>query len=190
LEGIVSDSVTELLIAWNRGEQAALDQLMPLVFDELRSLAGIYLNRERPGHTLQPTALVHEVYLRLVDQERVSWQNRAHFFGMTARMMRRLLVNHAEARRAQKRGGEAYKVSLDEALLPGAAPEIDILAIDMALRDLEKLDARQGQVVEMRFFSGLSIAETAEALQISPATVKRDWGTAKVWLRRKMAESA
>ena len=163
---------------------------MPLVFDELRVLAGIYLNRERPGHTLQPTALVNEVYLRLVDQKRVTWENRAHFFGMTARMMRRLLVNHAEARRSQKRGGGDQKVSLDEALLPGCAPEVDVLAIDQALQELEKLDARQGQVVEMRFFSGLSIAETAEALQISPATVKRDWETAKLWLRRKMAEIA
>jgi RNA polymerase sigma factor (TIGR02999 family) len=190
LEDIVPDSVTELLIAWNRGDEAALGELMPLVFDELRVLAGVYLNRERPGHTLQPTALVNEVYLRLVDQQRVSWENRAHFFGMTARMMRRLLVNHAEARRSQKRGGGAQKVSLDEVLLPGCAPEVDVLAIDLALQELEKLDARQGQVVEMRFFSGLSIAETAEALQISPATVKRDWETAKLWLRRRMAESA
>jgi RNA polymerase sigma factor (TIGR02999 family) len=189
LEDIVPDSVTELLIAWNRGDEAALGELMPLVFDELRVLAGVYLNRERPGHTLQPTALVNEVYLRLVDQQRVSWENRAHFFGMTARMMRRLLVNHAEARRSQKRGGGAQKVSLDEVLLPGCAPEVDVLAIDLALQELEKLDARQGQVVEMRFFSGLSIAETAEALQISPATVKRDWETAKLWLRRRMAES-
>jgi RNA polymerase sigma-70 factor (ECF subfamily) len=182
------DSVTELLIAWNRGDEAALGALMPLVFDELRVLAGIYLNRERPGHTLQPTALVHEVYLRLVDQERVSWENRAHFFGMAARMMRRLLVNHAEARVAVKRGGGAEKVSFDEALVAGSAPEVDLLALDLALRELEKLDSRQGQVVEMRFFSGLSIAETAEALGISPATVKRDWETAKLWLRRKMAE--
>ena len=186
----MSASVTELLISWNRGNPAALNELMPLVFDELRVLAGIYLRRERPGHTLQPTALVHEVYLRLVDQEKVSWENRAHFFGMTARMMRRLLVNHAEARRSQKRGGGVQKVSLDEAILPGCKPEVDILSIDLALQELEKLDARQGQVVEMRFFTGLSIAETAEALQISPATVKRDWETAKLWLRRKLAESA
>jgi RNA polymerase sigma factor (TIGR02999 family) len=163
---------------------------MPLVFEELRVLAGIYLHRERPGHTLQPTALVNEVYLRLVDQKQVSWANRAHFFGMTARMMRRLLVNHAEARRSQKRGGGLATLSLAEALVPGSPPEGDVLAIDLALQQLEKLDARQGQVVEMRFFSGLSIAETAEALQISPATVKRDWETAKVWLRRTMAESA
>lgn len=190
LEAIASDSVTELLVAWNGGDQAALSELMPLVFDELRVLAGIYLQRERPSHTLQPTALVNELYLRLVDQEHVSWENRAHFFGMTARMMRRLLVNYAEARNSQKRGGGAEKVSLDEALIPGFTPEVDVLAIDLALQELEKLDARQGQVVEMRFFSGLSIAETAEALQISPATVKRDWETAKLWLRRKMAESA
>jgi RNA polymerase sigma factor (TIGR02999 family) len=188
-EGILPESVTELLIAWNGGDQDALGDLMPLVFDELRVLANIYLQRERPGHTLQPTALVNEVYLRLVDQERVSWENRAHFFGMTARMMRRLLVNHAEARRTQKRGGGAQQVELDEALLGGSGPEVDVLAIDLALQELEKLDARQGQVVEMRFFSGLSIAETAEALQISPATVKRDWETAKLWLRRRIAES-
>jgi RNA polymerase sigma-70 factor (ECF subfamily) len=163
---------------------------MPLVFDELRVLAGIYLQRERPGHTLQPTALVNEVYLRLVDQERVSWENRAHFFGMTARMMRRLLVNHAEAHGAQKRGSGIQKIALDEAVLPSWTPGVDVLAIDRALQELEKLDGRQGQVVEMRFFSGLSIAETAEALQISPATVKRDWETAKLWLRSRMAQSA
>lgn len=163
---------------------------MPLVFTELRVLAGIYLKRERPGHTLQPTALVNEVYLRLVDLEQVTWENRAHFFGLAARMMRRLLVNHAEARRAEKRGGGAAKVSLDEAVLPGCAPEVDVLGLDAALQELERLDPRQGQVVEMRYFSGLSIAETAEALQISPATVKRDWETAKLWLRRRMAESA
>jgi len=163
---------------------------MPLVFTELRVLAGIYLKRERPGHTLQPTALVNEVYLRLVDREQVTWENRAHFFGLAARMMRRLLVNHAEARRAEKRGGGAAKVSLDEAVLPGCAPEVDVLGLDAALQELERLDPRQGQVVEMRYFSGLSIAETAEALQISPATVKRDWETAKLWLRRRMAESA
>lgn len=186
----MSASVTELLIAWNGGDQAALSELMPLVFTELRVLAGIYLKRERPGHTLQPTALVNEVYLRLVDLEQVTWENRAHFFGLAARMMRRLLVNHAEARRAEKRGGGAAKVSLDEAVLPGCAPEVDVLGLDAALQELERLDPRQGQVVEMRYFSGLSIAETAEALQISPATVKRDWETAKLWLRRRMAESA
>jgi len=186
----LSASVTELLIAWNGGDQAALSELMPLVFTELRVLAGIYLKRERPGHTLQPTALVNEVYLRLVDREQVTWENRAHFFGLAARMMRRLLVNHAEARRAEKRGGGAAKVSLDEAVLPGCAPEVDVLGLDAALQELERLDPRQGQVVEMRYFSGLSIAETAEALQISPATVKRDWETAKLWLRRRMAESA
>ena len=186
----MSASVTELLIAWNGGDQAALSELMPLVFTELRVLAGIYLKRERPGHTLQPTALVNEVYLRLVDREQVTWENRAHFFGLAARMMRRLLVNHAEARRAEKRGGGAAKVSLDEAVLPGCAPEVDVLGLDAALQELERLDPRQGQVVEMRYFSGLSIAETAEALQISPATVKRDWETAKLWLRRRMAESA
>jgi RNA polymerase sigma factor (TIGR02999 family) len=168
-------------------EGASLAQLLPQVYEELRRLAGSFLRKERPGHTLQPTALVHEAYLRLLDQRAPTWQNRAHLLAISARMMRRILMKHAEARGASKRGGDAPKLSLDLALDVFAEREIPVQALHSALRDLEKIDARQGQIVEMRFFGGLSVEETAEVLGISPATVKREWSVAKVWLKREMA---
>lgn len=164
-----------------------LAQLIPEVYDEMRRLAGGYLQRERSDHTLQPTALVHEAYLRLLDQRTTSWQNRAHLLAISAKMMRRILMQHAETRGAAKRGGNAPKLSLDEALNVFSDHAIPAQALHSALRDLEKLDPRQGQIVELRFFGGLSIEETAEVLGVSPATVKREWQVAKLWLKREMA---
>ncbi len=178
--------VTHLLAAWNRGDQEALEQLMPVVYDELRRLARSYLRRERSDHTLQATALVHEAYFRLIDQERVTWQNRAHFFGLAAQMMRRILVNHAVARKSEKRGGDATKLALDDAVSFAAPREVDLIALDDALQELATLDVQQSRVVELRFFAGLSIEETAEVLGISPATVKREWATAKRWLQLQL----
>jgi RNA polymerase sigma factor (TIGR02999 family) len=180
--------ITQLLIEWSKGEETALDQLMPLVYDELRQLARSYLRRERPDHTLQATALVHEAYLRLIDQHSVTWQNRAHFFGIASQMMRRILVNHAVSREAAKRGGFVQKLSLDEAVGWADEREVDLIALDEALNELERLDPRQGRIVELRFFGGLSIEATAEVLNISPATVKREWATARLWLRRQIAK--
>lgn len=186
----VPQDVTQLLVAWNQGDQAALDQLLPTVYDELRRLARSYLRRERPDHTLQATALVHEAYLRLIDQNQVTWQNRAHFFGIAAQMMRRILVNHALAKKAEKRGGLQHKLSLDEAVSFAQDREVDVVALDDALKTLESLDPQQSRIVELRFFAGLSIEEAAEVLGISPATVKRDWSTAKLWLRREISKQA
>jgi RNA polymerase sigma factor (TIGR02999 family) len=180
-------TITQLLVQWSSGDPKALDQLTPLVYDELRQMARTYLHRERPNHTLQATALVHEAYLRLIDQHSVSWQNRAHFFGIASQMMRRILVNHALARATAKRGGSAEKLSLDEATRFAGQREVDLISLDEALKELELLDPRQTRIVEIRFFGGLSTAETAEVLKLSPATVKREWGTARLWLRRKMA---
>ena len=173
---------------WSHGDEQALDQLTPLVYDELRKMARTYLRRERSDHTLQATALVHEAYLRLIDQHSVSWRNRAHFFGIASQMMRRILVNHALARAAEKRGGGAEKLSLDETVSFPNQREIDLIALDEALKELECLDPQQTRIVELRFFGGLSIEETAEALRISPATVKREWSTARLWLRRQLAK--
>jgi RNA polymerase sigma factor (TIGR02999 family) len=184
-----SSDVTSLLVAWNQGDQAALEELLPVVYDELRKLARSYLRRERPDHTLQATALVHEAYLRLIDQNQVTWQNRAHFFGLAAQMMRRILVNHAVAKKTDKRGGQQEKLSLDEAVSFAAAREVDLIALDDALKELEQLDPQQSRVVELRFFAGLSIEETAEVLGISPATVKREWATAKLWLHRQISRT-
>ncbi len=181
------DEITQLLIAWNQGDQCARDELTPLIYDELRRLARGYLRRERPGHTLQPTALVHEAFMRLIDQRQVNWQNRAHFFGAAAQLMRQILINHAEARRAAKRGGEAERISLDDVDHFAAAHEIDLIALDEALRRLERLDPQQGRIVELRYFSGLTIEEIAEAIGVSPATVKRDWSVARAWLRRELS---
>ena len=178
--------VTELLVAWGEGDKAALDELMPVVYDELRRLAQNYLSRERPGHTLQTTALVHEAYLRLVDQKSVNWQNRAQFFGIAANMMRRILINHARDRKAQKREGYATKVSLDDAVSFFEKRELDLVALDEALDTLAALDPQQTQIVEMRFFGGLTIEEVSEVLGISPATTKREWDSAKLWLRRQL----
>lgn len=179
--------VTELLVAWGEGDRAALDELMPVVYDELRRLAQKYLSRERPGHTLQTTALVHEAYLRLVDQKSINWQNRAQFFGIAAQMMRRILINHAKDRNAKKRQGYATRVSLDEAVSFFEKRELDLVALDEALNALATLDPQQTRIVELRFFGGLTIEEVAEVLGISPATTKRDWDSAKLWLRRQLS---
>lgn len=184
------DNVTQLLVSWSQGDQQALKELTPLVYKELRRLAGHYLRRERPDHTLQGTALVHEAYLRLVDQKRVKWQNRAHFFGVAAQMIRRILVDHARGHRAEKRGADAVKLSLDEVLTIPEERNLDLVALDDALSALASLDPQQGRIVELRFFGGLSIEETAEVIGISPATVKRDWAMAKAWLYRDMSQRA
>jgi RNA polymerase sigma factor (TIGR02999 family) len=180
------DSVTKLLLDWGAGNRAALDALTPLVYDELRRLAGHYLRRERPDHTLQSTALVHEAYMRLIDQRNVRWQNRAQFFGLAAELIRRILVDHARAKQAAKRGGTAVKLTLDEALDASAGRDLDLVRLDDSLKALAEVDAQQSRIVELRYFAGLTIEETAEALDISPATVKRDWVVAKAWLRRQM----
>jgi RNA polymerase sigma factor (TIGR02999 family) len=179
-----TSSATRLLLRWRNGDRGAFDELLPLVYDELRRLARGYLRRERVEHTLQSTALVHEAYLRLVDQN-VAWENRAHFFGIAAQMMRRILVDQARARQAAKRG-DALKVTLDEGMAVAEARNLDVLALDRALHRLSQLDEQQGKVVELRFFAGLSIEETAEALSISSATVKREWAMAKAWLSSEM----
>lgn len=173
--------ITELLIDWNRGDKGALDRLMPLVYDELRNVARRNLASEDRGHTLQSAALVNETYLRLVDQDRVQWRNRAHFFAISARLMRRILVDYARRRNAAKRGGPQPKLSLDQSLGFQQA-DLDIVALDDALKTLAELDSQQAHVVELRFFGGLTIEEIGEALDISSATVKRYWVTAKAWL--------
>ncbi len=185
-----SDNVTQLLVSWSQGDQKALQELTPLVYNELRRLAGSYLRRERPDHTLQSTALVHEAYLRLVDQKRMKWQNRAHFFGVAAQMIRRILVDHARGHRADKRGADAVKLTLDEALAIPEERNLDLVALDEALHALATLDPQQGRIVELRFFGGLSIEETAEVIGVSPATVKRDWAMARAWLYRDMNHRA
>jgi len=167
--------VTELLLAWNRGDEVALDKLTPLVYDKLRRMAHRYMGGERPGHTLQTTALVNEAYLRLIDSSRVQWQNRAHFFALSAQLMRRVLVDFARSRNYQKRGGDAVQVSLNEAAAGSTERGADLVALDDALTALAETDKRASRVVELRFFGGLSIEETAEALKVSPETVKRDW---------------
>ena len=176
--------VTQLLVAWGEGVQAARDELMPLVYEELRRLAHQCIRRERPGHTLQTSALLNEAYLRLVDQKNIHWQDRAHFFGIAARLMRQVLVDYARKRSYAKRGGNAHRVSLDEAMIVSEERAADLVALDDALKSLAQFDARQSQIVELRFFGGLSIEETAEVLAVSPGTVMRDWTLAKAWLRR------
>jgi RNA polymerase sigma factor (TIGR02999 family) len=180
------NEVTELLLAWNSGDRAALDRLMPLVYEELRRLARYHLRSESAAHSLQATLLVNEAYLRLVDQRRVNWQNRAHFFGAAAQIIRRVLVDHARARNRVKRGGNALRVSVVEGASPTDSVPLDLVALDDALTKLALLDPQQGRIVELRFFGGLSIEETSEALNISVATVKRDWATARIWLYRQM----
>jgi RNA polymerase sigma factor (TIGR02999 family) len=176
--------VTQLLVAWGSGDQAARDELMPLVYEELRRLAHRCIRRERPGHTLQTSALINEAYLRLVDQKNIQWQDRAHFFGIAARLMRQVLVDYARKRSYAKRGGDARRVSLDEAMIVSEERAADVVALDDALKGLAEIDPRQSQIVELRFFGGLSIEETAEVLAVSPGTVMRDWTLAKAWLRR------
>jgi len=180
--------VTQLLRAWGRGDERALEQLAPLVENELHRLARKYMRRERPGNTLQTTALVNEVYLRLIDIEQMSWQDRAHFFAVSARIMRRILTDFARSRHYLKRGGGAVRVAWDEALAVSQEPDADIVAINDALNQLALLDPRKAQVVELRFFGGLSMEETAEVLKISEQTVGRDWKFAKSWLMRTLSE--
>jgi RNA polymerase sigma factor (TIGR02999 family) len=176
------NDVTQLLVDWGKGDPKALDGLMPLVYDELHRIASRYLRRERQGHTLQTTALINEAYMRIVDQDRVNWQSRAHFFGVAAQMMRRILVDHARSHLYAKRGGGAQKLSLDEAIATPQERDLDLVALDEALTTLAEIDPQQGRIIELRFFGGLTIEETAEVLSISPATVKRDWNMAKAWL--------
>jgi RNA polymerase sigma factor (TIGR02999 family) len=181
-----TQEVTRALRDMSGGSEDAPARLMPLVYDELRRLAQTYLATERPDHTLQATALVHEAYLKLVEQTSVTWHNRAHFFAVAAQAMRRILVDHARARRAAKRGS-GQKLSLDEAVSFPQQTDVDVIALDEALTQLAEFDEMQSRIVEMRFFSGLTIAETAHALRVSPATVKREWTVAKAWLHRRMS---
>jgi len=182
-----SKNITKLLLDWRNGDSEALDRLMPLVYEELRRMANHYMRNERRGHTLQTSALVNEAYLRLVDHENIDWQNRAHFFGVAAQAMRRILVDHARTRSYQKRGGAAQQVSLDEAATLSEERPGELIALDEALDELAKMDERKCRVVELRYFGGLSVEETAEALGVSIPTVVRDWNTAKVWLMREMS---
>lgn len=179
--------VTQLLCLWSGGDPAALESLMEAVYAELRRLARSYLRRERPGHTLQSTALVHEAFLRLINQKNVTWRNRAHFFGIAAHMMRRILVDHARSLQASKRGSGISLLSLDDAVAGSGPRDLNLLVLDQALENLARLDPQQSRIVELRFFAGLSIDDTAEVLKISPATVKREWAIAKAWLYREMS---
>ena len=180
-------NVTQILLEWGNGDRAALDKLIPIVYAELRQQAARFLRRERPDHTLQTTALIHEAYLRLVDQKHVRWQNRAQFFGIAGQLMRRILVDHARNKQAGKRGGDDVKLQLDEAMIAGQSPDVNLVALDEALTRLAEFDEQQSRIVELRYFSGLNIEETAEALGISAATVKRDWAMAKAWLHRELS---
>lgn len=180
------ENVTDLLNDWGHGDQEALNKLMPLVYDELRRLASRYLRNERPGHTIQTTALVHEAYLKLVDQTNTSWQNRVQFFAAAAQVMRHILVDYARSRRAFKRGGDLCRLSLDEAVLSSEEKDADLLTLNEALNTLAAMDTQQSRVVELRVFGGLTVEETAEALEVSPRTVKREWSMAKAWLHKQM----
>lgn len=182
--------VTQLLLDWSNGSHDALDKLMPLVDQELNRLAHHYMRRESPGHTLQTTALVNEAYLRLVDQKHVQWKNRAHFFALSAQLMRRILVDHARKRRYEKRGGGAPRISFDEAVIVSPQRRADLIALDDALNKLATIDPRKSKIVELRFFGGLSVEETAEALQISAVTVIREWSMAKAWLYNSLSDEA
>jgi RNA polymerase sigma factor (TIGR02999 family) len=178
--------VTTLLDAWSQGDSSALDRLIPIVYDDLRRVAGRRLRLEREGHTLSATALVHEAYLRLMGQQPSRLENRSHFFAVASELMRRILVDHARRRAASKRGGGAVRLTLDPAMVPGASPDLDLVAVDDALTELATLDPRQARIVEMRFFGGLSAEEAAGVLGISRATVERDWGLARAWLYRRL----
>jgi RNA polymerase sigma factor (TIGR02999 family) len=182
--------VTQLLIAWNEGEAGARDQLMLAVYEELRRIAGGQLAREKVGHTLQPTALVNEAYLRLVDQTRVHWHNRAHFFGIAAQLMRRVLVDHARRRHAAKRGGGATVLEFEDSLTPRSKRGVDLVVLDDILTRLDDFDADAARLVELRYFGGLTIEETAEVLAVSPATVKREWATARAWMHRELTRNS
>jgi RNA polymerase sigma factor (TIGR02999 family) len=178
--------VTRLLRKWSEGDEAALEQLIPLVYDELHHLAHQHMRREKPGHFLQTSALINEAYIRLIEQPQIRWENRSHFFGIAARVMRRILVDEARKRNSAKRGGRMIQISLDEAAAISKDPAANVVALDDALKSLEAIDSRQSEIVELRFFGGLSIDETAEALKLSPGTVMRDWTFARAWLRQRM----
>ena len=178
--------ITGLLVAWKKGDDEALDELIPVVYSELRRLARYQLRGERARHSLQPTALTHEAFLRLFGTRQVYWQNRAHFFAVAAQLMRRVLVEHARKRSATKRGGSVTRITFDETRTPAHADDLDVLALHEALTELEKIDPRQCRIVELRYFGGLDTEETAEVLGLSPSTVKRDWRVAKIWLRRAL----
>jgi RNA polymerase sigma factor (TIGR02999 family) len=182
-----SAELTGLLLNWGAGSEAAREELLPLVYDELRRIASLYLRRERPDHTLQPTALVHEAYLRLIDQRRVDWKNRAQFVGMAAVMMRRVLVNHARDRSAAKRGGQAERVPLTLAAAVFERPQVDVIDLHEALDRLQALDPRKGRIVELKFFGGLTTTEISEVMQISSATIEREWTFSRAWLYDAMA---
>jgi RNA polymerase sigma factor (TIGR02999 family) len=183
-----ANEISRLLQAWSGGDRKALDDLLPLVYDELHRQAHRFLRRERKNHTLQTTALIHEAYLKLVEQSRVKWQNREHFFAISANVMRRILVNYANARQRKKRGGSAEMLDLDESLLiVPEKTEVDLLGLDEALTRLGELDKQQEQIVELRYFGGLTIEETADVLGVSPATIKRDWRMTKAWLHRELS---
>ena len=181
-----SDSVTELLVDWGNGNQQALEELLPLIYNELRHLAHNFLYRERPGHTLQTTALVHEAYLKLIDQRDARWQNRAHFFAIAAQAMRRILIDSARKHAAAKRGGPQEKLSLEEAANVSLEPDSNLLALDEALKSLAVIDPQQERLVELRYFGGLTIEETAEVMDLSPATIKREWAMARAWLYQSL----
>jgi len=181
-----SAAVTQLLRAWSDGDDAVFDQLAPLVEGELRRLARGYMARERPGHTLQPTALINEAFLRLTDARHIRWQDRAHFLGISSRLMRRVLVDHARSRMYRKRGGAGHRITLNDELIASPEPSLDVLALDRALEALAAVDPRKGRVVELRFFGGLTVEETAEVLHVSADTIKRDWRLAKLWLMREL----
>lgn len=183
---LAQPNITALLERWSNGEQSALDELVPLVYKELSRLARNYIRRERQDHTLQPTALINEVFMRLIDQKDIKWQNRAHFFGIAANLMRRVLVDHARRHQAAKRGDAHYKLSLSKADRIGRQPSVNLLAVHLALQQLEQLDSQQSRVVELRFFGGLTIEETAEVLSVSSATVEREWRMARSWLRHEL----
>ena len=180
--------LTQLLIDWSNGDQSAFDKLMPLIDEELRRLAHRYMSRERAGHTLQTTALVNEAFVRLVNRKNVNWQNRAHFFGLAAQLMRTILVDHARSHACAKRGGGAFKLELDDALVVSQKKASEVIALDDALKELARLDPQQSRIVELRFFGGLTVEETAEVLHLSPATIKREWSTAKAWLYHELSK--
>jgi len=186
MKGLMADDLTGLLVEWRDGDKAALDRLMPLVYDELRRIAHRYIQRERAGHTLQTSALVNEAYLRLAGQQDVSWQNRAHFFAVTAQTMRHLLIDHARRRRYAKHGGELQQVPIDDASQMSMQRATELIALEEALDELATLDQRKSQVVELRYFGGLSLEETAEVMNVSLMTVRRDWRAAKAWLYRRI----
>lgn len=181
------DNVTRLLLEWSDGNRQALEEMLPLIYDELRRLAHSFLYRERPGHTLQTTALVHEAYLKLIDQRDARWQNRAHFFAIAAQAMRRILIDSARRHVAEKRGGGEETLSLDEVVVFSLEPNTNLIALDLALTRLAEIDSQQSRIIELRYFGGLTIEETAEVMRLSPATIKREWTMARAWLHQALA---